>query len=299
MAPEPIEHEVMKLGRTPQPEVAFGLRLQQVDQVELSQPQPQNPAENTTEPLNKDATPTRGARVSERVLSPVTPETPQPAPRSKALADSGSEQHDPKDRPPEHHKRAENIETPLRVPAPAHVEAPVPNVVQTAPKIRHAEIPQAQPTAEPRRVEIVEKPAPPLAPVAREISLRLTQDQSKPVDVRVVEKLGRVEVAVRTPDVELTSSLRRDLGELVGNLEREGYRTEAWHPAGTHIATQTPDQDMTGSEAFPQSSPRENPQQHSGGGRQQREEQRRPEWMEELDDSLAQKDSSAKKENMR
>jgi hypothetical protein len=148
-------------------------------------------------------------------------------------------------------------------------------------------------------VEIVEKPAQPLAPAAREISFRLTQDQSKPVDVRVVERLGRVEVAVRTPDVELTSSLRHDLGELVGKLEREGYRTEAWSPAGTHIAAQRPDQSMAGSDAFPQSSSRENPQQHSGGGRQQREEQRRPEWLEELDDSLDLKDGSAKKESKR
>lgn len=47
----------------------------------------------------------------------------------------------------------------------------------------------------------------------------------------MVERAGHVQVAVRTPDPELTKSLQTNLGELVGRLEQKGYKTETWVPA--------------------------------------------------------------------
>lgn len=64
----------------------------------------------------------------------------------------------------------------------------------------------------------------------REISLRLTMAASADVDVQLAERAGKVQVAVRTGDQELETSLQANLGELVGRLEEKGFRTEAWTP---------------------------------------------------------------------
>ena len=68
------------------------------------------------------------------------------------------------------------------------------------------------------------------APPTREISLRLAEADSAKVDVKLTERAGKVQVAVRTEDRELARSLQSDLGELVGRLERRGYTTETWTP---------------------------------------------------------------------
>jgi hypothetical protein len=67
----------------------------------------------------------------------------------------------------------------------------------------------------------------------REISLRLTDKASSPVDIQMAQRAGHVEVAVRTPDQELSNSLQNHLGDLVGRLEAKGYKTESWVPAAT------------------------------------------------------------------
>jgi hypothetical protein len=67
----------------------------------------------------------------------------------------------------------------------------------------------------------------------REISLRLTDKASNPVDIQVAQRAGHVQVAVRTPDQELSSSLQTHLGDLVGRLEAKGYKTESWIPSAT------------------------------------------------------------------
>ncbi len=66
-----------------------------------------------------------------------------------------------------------------------------------------------------------------------EISLQLGENSSNQVDIQVVERAGKVQVAVRTTDQELTKSLQTNLGELVGRMEEKGYKTETWIPAAT------------------------------------------------------------------
>jgi hypothetical protein len=65
----------------------------------------------------------------------------------------------------------------------------------------------------------------------REISLRLATAAAAHVDVLVAERAGKVQVAVRTGDPDLTKSLQSNLGDLLGRLEEKGFKTEAWTPA--------------------------------------------------------------------
>jgi len=58
------------------------------------------------------------------------------------------------------------------------------------------------------------------------------------VEVRVKDQAGELRVAVRTPDGELTKSLREGLPELVERLGQHGYETQVWRPAGTGSPTE-------------------------------------------------------------
>ena len=94
--------------------------------------------------------------------------------------------------------------------APAALENRAPSPVRVEPKPEISSRLQASPT--------------------REISLRLADADAAKVDVRLTERAGKVHVAVRTDDRELSRSLQSDLGELVGRLERKGYNTETLTP---------------------------------------------------------------------
>jgi hypothetical protein len=63
----------------------------------------------------------------------------------------------------------------------------------------------------------------------REISFRLAGSSTN-VDVQVAQRAGKVQVSVRTADPELAKSLQTNLGELVGQLEDKGFKTETWTP---------------------------------------------------------------------
>jgi hypothetical protein len=63
----------------------------------------------------------------------------------------------------------------------------------------------------------------------REISFRLAASSTN-VDVQVAQRAGKVQVSVRTADPELAKSLQTNLGELVGQLEDKGFKTETWTP---------------------------------------------------------------------
>jgi hypothetical protein len=104
----------------------------------------------------------------------------------------------------------------------------------------------------------------PKPPAATQISLQLTGEDSTKVNVDLSERAGRVQVAVRTADPDLTKSMRTDLGDLVERLESKGFKTEAWVPASSrHVPAAAPEQ--SGS-ANSQTSPRQ-----SGSGMGQRQ----------------------------
>jgi flagellar hook-length control protein FliK len=123
----------------------------------------------------------------------------------------------------------------------------------------------------------------------REISLRLGDTASNSVDIQMVERAGHVQVAVRTPDQELTTSLQANLGELVGRLEQKGYKTETWVPAATLHPTAVLTE-SAGSSGHSQDQPG-----HSSswdGGQHQRQEQQesgrrqQARWMTQVEQTL-------------
>jgi hypothetical protein len=125
-------------------------------------------------------------------------------------------------------------------------------------------------------------------PITRQISLKLSTDDSTQVNIGLTERAGKVLVAVRTSDHELAQSLQTGLGDLVGRLESKGFKTETWLPAVTH------------QEAVPLQSSNSNTDlnqpQHSGpgnGGGQQRQGQnsstqrQKERWAAQLDETIS------------
>lgn len=85
-------------------------------------------------------------------------------------------------------------------------------------------------------------------PAVRELSVALPAPsangrQAEQVSLRVVERAGEVQVAVRTADPQLADALRQNLGDLVSELAGRGYRTETWQPltaSGTEASALPP-----------------------------------------------------------
>jgi hypothetical protein len=50
------------------------------------------------------------------------------------------------------------------------------------------------------------------------------------VDVQVREQAGELRVAVRTPDPQLTETLRAELPQLASKLTESGYQARIWNP---------------------------------------------------------------------
>jgi hypothetical protein len=129
----------------------------------------------------------------------------------------------------------------------------------------------------------------PKLPAATQISLQLTGEDSTKVNVDLSERAGKVLVAVRTADPDLTKSMRTDLGDLVERLESKGFKAEAWVPASSrHMPPAAPDQ--SGS-ANNQSGPR-----HSGSGMGQRQgrqgqngsnQRQQARWTAQLEETLS------------
>ena len=125
-------------------------------------------------------------------------------------------------------------------------------------------------------------------PPTRQISLRLSADDSSRVTVDLIQKAGKVQVAVRTLDQELAKSLQTDLGDLVGRLESKGFKTETWVPTPAHhVATLSQRSNSNG--GFDQS-------QHSGsgqGGGQERQQQngsnqrQQARWTAQIEEKLS------------
>lgn len=126
---------------------------------------------------------------------------------------------------------------------------------------------------------------------ARQISFKLAGASSN-VNVLFTDKAGKVDVAVRTPDPNLTKSLQADLGDLVARLDASGLKTETWAPTIAHHAP--------GSVAEPSNSANSQGQpgnSGSGSGNQQQQrgqnesnQRQQPRWMAQLDESLTGED---------
>jgi hypothetical protein len=143
----------------------------------------------------------------------------------------------------------QQIEKPGPLPGPeaADSRAPVSSELAARPipsEPNHSPTPEASLNAPkesqappPQQPEIVKDPHP-VQPV-RDLSVRLTAD-SQHIDVRLTDRGGELHVAVRSADPVLSTDLRSRLDELVGGLDKSGFRAEAWHSGDAQHGPVTP-----------------------------------------------------------
>ncbi len=112
----------------------------------------------------------------------------------------------------------------------------------------------------------------------------------------MVERGGHVQVAVRTPDQELTKALQTNLGELVGHLEQKGYKTETWVPEAQPHTTATltepasssgHSQDQSGNSGSWDGGQQQRQAQQESGRRQQAH------WISQVEQTLDGEDADA------
>jgi hypothetical protein len=129
----------------------------------------------------------------------------------------------------------------------------------------------------------------PQAPLVREVSIRLGATTANPVEVQLAAKAGKVQVAVRTPDVDLAKSLQNNLGELVGRLEEKGFKTEAWTPqAAVHagLAARQPAASAAGQD-YSDPSGSSGGQPDARGGQRQSGHRQQGRWEAEFVETLS------------
>lgn len=159
----------------------------------------------------------------------------------------------------------------------------------------------SQPAAEPRAdaakaletsavqtpaADVAAKPSGPL----KDLSIQVGHVQNDKVELRVVERSGELQVAVRASNPDLAQGLRQGLGDLVDRLEQNGFRAEAWRPGAAPIAPQATGETQQRSMQYQQ----DQSQRHSqSGGQQQNQQQNRqhqsdrPQWVRELEGNLS------------
>jgi hypothetical protein len=143
-----------------------------------------------------------------------------------------------------------------------------------------------QSTAEAIRTSESDQPAAPQsrASAAQEISIRVAQPDSSPIDLRVVERSGQLHVDVRTSDAAMQTSLRQDLGTLTNSLQRAGYHSETFTPSSM-LGRAASNAQMSNQDEHQDSSQNRGGSGEFSGGRRQPQQQKRPNaWLEEMED---------------
>lgn len=121
----------------------------------------------------------------------------------------------------------------------------------------------------------------------REIALKVHGDANSGVDVRILDNKGKVHVEVRTADNHLATSLQENIGDLVGSLDKSGYRTElGGHDSTTTVSATGSSQQLTSDNGrHPASDQGSMAGQGGHSGQQHQQGQgrgNRPRWLEEI-----------------
>jgi hypothetical protein len=159
---------------------------------------------------------------------------------------------------------------------------------ETASPSSAAASPAAEPAAplKPVEMKVPETQAKATGPL-KDISLQVSQPGDQKVEVRVVQQSGELRVAVRTGDSDLAHGMQQGLSDLVGRLQDNGFRAEAWRPGGSTVQSGP----VLEARSSPSGSQNGDSQSHSGNSHQQQGERRqnqsqRPGWVDELESSI-------------
>ncbi len=158
----------------------------------------------------------------------------------------------------------------------------------TAPATRSAGA-QAAAASSPTTLETTGEPQVKPTQPLKDVSIQVGQQSQERVNLRLVERAGELQVAVRAANPEVAQGLRQGISQLVDRLEQSGFRTEAWRPGGSVTPVQGAAETRQKSSEFQNDSS----QGQSGGGSQQQRRQGdqqqapRPQWVMELEGNLA------------
>jgi hypothetical protein len=144
------------------------------------------------------------------------------------------------------------------------------------------EIPAAAPS---HPVEAVAPVVPKVAAAPlKDISLEVGTADAPKVEIRMVQQSGELQVAVRTGDSDLSHGLQQGLPDLVGRLQENGFRAEAWRPGGTdsHPAAVLETKSSAQSSQSGGSDTGHSGTRQESGQRQQNPSHR-PAWVDELE----------------
>ena len=150
-------------------------------------------------------------------------------------------------------------------------------------EIKQAAAPSQAPELQPLRAE--EQPHAPQP--LHNILLQVNHSANEKVLVSVVQQSGELRLSVRTDDSELAQGLQQGLSDLVGKLQSNGYRADAWHPAQSSVARgPTAESQNTSNQSRQGDSPSQQGESHQDGGQQRQNQSNRPRWVEELESNL-------------
>ena len=196
--------------------------------------------EVSIEHVVQEAVPKTGEKIPIQAVT--GKEQGQAAPLQSAV-DASSDKREPEQREskPEP-ERAPDPRTEAKIPSPrvesvlalpqathaAAVGAPITTEQAQAFSTKNVETAPLPNRGAPSPAELASPPA--RAGAAHEIDVRISAPDTAPVDVQVKQRGGEVQVAVRTADGGLQTSLRQDLDTLVARLEHTGFRTETIVP---------------------------------------------------------------------
>ncbi|MCP5119819.1 MAG: hypothetical protein GY953_54165 [bacterium] len=124
---------------------------------------------------------------------------------------------------------------------------------------------------------------------ATRIDLDLRSRASDSVNLQLVERGGKVHVAVRTPDPQLAGSLQDGLPRLVSRVEQRGFQAETWTP-GEAASSSAASREVSTTESDSGRDPGGEKDSRDGHGGQQQQGRRRqdpPAWMEEFERNLS------------
>jgi hypothetical protein len=187
------------------------------------------------------------------------PQTPAERPRQIAIHQNQSDISAPEppaanenrpslvrepDQPPTRTVRERRPETPPSEQAEPHTVTPNGKAIPTSPQEAPAKaVPAPERSATPETktaakdvMEIQTKPEALKAPPVRDMKFEVVGVDRR-VEVRVSERLGEMKMTVRTPDVNLATTLRENLPALSTRLAESGFKSETWHPAAPSTST--------------------------------------------------------------
>lgn len=283
--PEPAP-EVTKKGAPPSGgDLAFALKLDPPAAATVGAANPAAGAAVNSDTTNSQATKSEEANIpagQNRAAAGIEPRGSATAtPPVKDTHHTDQQQEDT----PQPAPRNESIARVVTVPAPEKSAPAEAEPAAAQPRIDTAKALEQSSAVQTPGVDAAAKPATPL----RELSIQMGQASQDRVEVRVVDRSGELQVAVRSANPDLTQGLRQGLPELVNRLEQNGFHAEAWRPGTT--ASAIPSAGDTRQRPM-QSQQDPSQSQSQSGGQQSRQNNRqnqsnRPQWVQELEGNLS------------